>query len=221
MFIGHYSVALLLKVVDKKVSLGLLFLAVQFVDLIFFPLTLLGIESFLLIENFTESTHFKLVYMPFSHSLVASTLWGILAFIILTCLVWKNSTNRKLAVYIGLAVLSHWFLDLIVHTPDLPLFTDSGMKVGFGLWNNAVLTYLIEAIVIIAGLVLYLRTTHGETKVGRFGMIVFIGLLLLLNIVNIFGPLSIDDTQVTTAISAIISYLIFAFIAHCLDKKRV
>ena len=31
------------------------------------------------------------------------------------------------------AVLSHWFLDLLVHRPDLPLAFGESRKVGFGL----------------------------------------------------------------------------------------
>ena len=53
MFIGHYSAALALKRVEKKVSLGWLFLAVQFVDILFFPLVLLGVERLTIVENFT------------------------------------------------------------------------------------------------------------------------------------------------------------------------
>jgi len=33
------------------------------------------------------------------------------------------------------AVLSHWFLDVIVHIPDLPLTPFGDFKVGMGLWN--------------------------------------------------------------------------------------
>jgi hypothetical protein len=44
MFVGHYAASLALKSVDKKASLGLLFLGVQFVDLLFFLFVLLEIE---------------------------------------------------------------------------------------------------------------------------------------------------------------------------------
>ncbi len=64
MFIGHYSAALALKRVEKNASLGWLFLAVQFVDILFFPLVLLGIERLKIVENFTQSTHFELEFMP-------------------------------------------------------------------------------------------------------------------------------------------------------------
>ena len=64
MFVGHYAASLALKRFEKRVSLGTLFLAVQFVDLLFFPLVLAGVERLNIVENFTQSTHFELEYMP-------------------------------------------------------------------------------------------------------------------------------------------------------------
>jgi hypothetical protein len=43
MFVGHYAVALTLKGKEKTASVGMLFIATQFVDILFFTLTLLGI----------------------------------------------------------------------------------------------------------------------------------------------------------------------------------
>lgn len=64
MFVGHYAVGLALKKVDKRASLGILFLAIQFVDILFFPFVLVGIERVNIVKNFTPSTHFELEYMP-------------------------------------------------------------------------------------------------------------------------------------------------------------
>ncbi len=80
MFVGHYAASLALKTFKKRASLGVLFLAVQFVDILFFPLVLLGIERLNVVENFTQSTHFELEYMPFTHSLLASILWAGVAY---------------------------------------------------------------------------------------------------------------------------------------------
>ncbi len=64
MFVGHYAASLALKRFERRASLGLLFLAVQFVDILFFPLVVLGLERINLIENYTQSTHFELEYIP-------------------------------------------------------------------------------------------------------------------------------------------------------------
>ena len=68
MFMGHFAVSLSLKGVEKNASLGVLFLGVQFVDLVMTPLVLAGVEKFNIVPNFTESTHMELVYYPYTHS---------------------------------------------------------------------------------------------------------------------------------------------------------
>jgi len=142
MFVGHYAAGLALKTFEKRVSLGVLFLAVQFVDILFFPLVLLGVERMNVVENFTQSTHFELVYMPYTHSLLASAFWSVAAYALFR---WVIVKNNSVAIVIGLAVFSHWILDLIVHTPDLPLWSDASLKLGFGLWNNAIATYALAS----------------------------------------------------------------------------
>lgn len=226
MFIGHYAVSFALKATQRNASLGLLFIGGQFVDLLFFSLTLMGIEKFSLIESYTESTHFKLMFMPYSHSLVAVIFWSIAIYFVLTVLIKKEKTKKITATMaVAIAVISHWFLDLIVHTPDLPLFIDNTHFYGLGLWNNALLTYLLEATLIIGGLCFYLQSTYqagiNNSWIARYGMVAFVVILLLINILNIFGPLSVEDTNISTAISAIVAYCVFAMIAYWLDKKRV
>jgi hypothetical protein len=138
MFVGHYAASLALKKFEKRASLGMLFLAVQLVDILFFPFVLLGIERINIIENYTESTHFQLEYMPYTHSLLASLLWAAAAYALFR---WVITKDRRIALVMAIAVFSHWVIDLLVHTPDLPIWSDASMKLGLGLWNNAVVTY--------------------------------------------------------------------------------
>ena len=217
MFVGHYAVSLALKKVERKASLGLLFLAVQFVDLVFFPLVLLGIERLNVVENFTQSTHFELEYLPYTHSLLASFLWAGFIYGIYRGI---RPRNKSVALVMGIAVLSHWFLDVVVHTPDLPLWSDASTKLGFGLWNNAIATYTLEAGLLVVGLWMYLRSTRASGATGRYGMGIFVVLLLLVNAANVFGPL-VDDSQITLAISSLSMYFLFAGAAHWLDGRRV
>ena len=216
MFVGHYAAALALKKVEKRASLGVLFLAVQFVDILFFPFVLLGIERINIIENYTNSTHFELEYMPYTHSLAGSLLWAIAAYVLFR---WVIVKQKSVAMVVALAVFSHWVLDLLVHTPDLPLWSDASQKFGFGIWNNAIATYSLEAVLLVAALWLYLKSSTAITKVGKYGMSVFVVFLLLVNIVNIFGPLG-GDSKPALAISALVSYFLFAAIAFWLDRKR-
>ncbi len=216
MFVGHYAAALALKKIEKRASLGVLFLAVQFVDILFFPLVLLGIERMNIVENFTQSTHFELEYMPFTHSLLASILWAGAAYGLFR---WVIVKKNSVALVVALAVFSHWLFDLVVHTPDLPLWSDASVKLGFGLWNSAIATYALEAIILLAALCVYLRSTSASTTLGKYGMTIFAILLLLVNVVNIFGPLQ-GDSKLVLAITALTSYFLFAAVAFWLDTRR-
>jgi len=216
MFVGHYAASLALKRFEKRASLGVLFLAVQFVDILFFPFVLLGIERMNIVENFTESTHFELEYMPYTHSLLATLVWAALAYVLFRWIIVKD---RSVALIVALAVASHWFLDLVVHTPDLPLWSDNSFKFGFGLWNNAVTTYVLEAALLLAGLWVYLRSTTSTSVTGKYGMSIFVVFLLLVNIANVFGPLQ-SDSKAALAATAVSAYLLFAAVAFWLDTKR-
>lgn len=216
MFVGHYAASLALKKYEKRASLGLLFLGVQFVDILFFPFVLLGIEHISIIENYTQSTHFQLEYMPYTHSLLGSLLWAGAAYALFR---WVILKNHAIALVVALAVFSHWVLDLIVHTPDLPLWSDSSPKLGLGLWNSAIATYILEAALLLGALWLYLRSTSASTATGRYGMVVFVIFLMLVNIPNIFAPLQ-SDSKVALAVFALAAYFLFAGVAFWLDRKR-
>lgn len=216
MFIGHYAASLALKKVEPRASLGVLFLGVQFVDILFFPLVLLGIERINIIENYTQSTHFQLEYLPYTHSLLGSLLWAAGGYVLFR---WVVVKSHAVALVVAIAVFSHWVFDLIVHTPDLPLWSDASPKVGLGLWNNAVATFALEAALLLGGLWLYLKSTSAVTRAGKYGMIVFAIVLVLINIPNIFGPL-VDDRTTPLAIFALAAYFLFAGVAFWLDKKR-
>jgi hypothetical protein len=119
----------------------------------------------------------------------------------------------------ALGVLSHWFADLIVHTPDLPLLGGASQKVGFGLWNNAPATFILEAVLVISAMWYYLKKTTATSPGGKYAMYIFIGFMIVMNYVNMFVmPQGDDITEVS--ISALLAYFLFAGIAHILDKKR-
>ena len=216
MFVGHYAAALALKKFEKRASLGMLFLGVQFVDILFMPFVLLGIERMNIVPNITQSTHFELEYMPYTHSLVGSLFWAAVAYVVFR---WLFVKKQSVALVIALAVFSHWIFDLIMHTPDMPLWTDDSIKLGLGLWNNAAASYALEAVLLIGALWLYLRATQATSAIGKYGMPVFIALLLLVNIFNIYGPPPAGG-KIELAVSAMVAYFGFAGIACWLDRKR-
>jgi hypothetical protein len=205
MFVGHYAPSFALRRTGG-VPLWVLFLAAQFVDILWSILVITGIERVRLIQGFTASSPLDSYYMPYTHSLTASIVW---AFILgwLGTLIWK----RPGGVVIGLCVFFHWLLDLPVHVADLPLFGDK-LKVGFGLWNYPVLAFVLEAAVLLAGLAVYTRYARNTPAMWLFG-----ATLLAVQYSNLILPLPDSPTEFVTM--ALTSYLALAAAAWFVENK--
>ncbi len=220
MFIGHYGVALGLKKADKSISLGLLFLAVQFVDILWTVLVLLGIEKVEIAPGITAANPLDFIYYPFTHSLLMSAIWAGVAYLLFRIVPANaNWQKSKAALIMAIAVLSHFFLDLIVHRPDLPMaFGAESPELGFGLWNYPAAAYLLESAIFLAGVWIYLKATAPVGPLGKYGMPVFALLLLVFNMLNLFGPPPPSAQMV--AMSGLVFYILLAGVAFWLDKKR-
>ncbi|VAV95610.1 hypothetical protein MNBD_ALPHA01-965 [hydrothermal vent metagenome] len=217
MFIGHYAAGFALKSVEKKASLGMLFIAVQLVDYLFFVFAPLGIEKFRLVENFTAINHFDLYFYPYTHGLLASFLWAALIYGL-----WRKAVgNVRLALVMALAVLSHWFTDLIVHVPDLPLLLDDSPKVGFGLWNNFMATVVVEVLLLVGALVLYLRSTTATGVMGKYAMTIFVALMVGLYIMVVNMPFDPNATVMEASVMGLVVFTLFTAVAFWLDRYRL
>jgi len=182
-FIGHYGVALAGKKVDSRPSLGTLFLAAQFLDVLWPVFILLGWEQ---VEIDSVPRKFLTLHFtsyPFSHSLAAALLWSVV-FGVIYYLIRKN---LKVSVLLGALVFSHWFLDWIAHVPDLQLFPGSNTRVGLGLWNSTMLTIIVEGLIFITGIFLYVKSTNAKNIRGRiafWSLAVFIALAYVMNLTS-------------------------------------
>ncbi len=163
MFIGHFGAGLAAKGIDNKPSLGTLFLASQFIDLIWPIFLLLGIEKVTIDPGNTAFTPLNFIYYPFSHSFAGVLFWALLFGVIYFML---KKERLKAPLVLGVLVLSHWILDLITHRPDLPIFPWMEYKVGFGLWNSVLLTIIIEGLIFAAGAFIYIKYTKAENRKG-------------------------------------------------------
>lgn len=219
MFVGHYAAAFALKGKEKNSSLGWLFVAVQFVDILFFPFALWGLESMEFIPGFTQTNDFKMEF-PFTHSLLGSVVWALI-FGGIYFLIWgrKRSLGKRVAIVLGLGVLSHWFADLFVHTPDLPLLYEEPYF-GFGLWHNKAATFILEAVLLALGLWYYLKQTVAKTKLGNYGAFGLVLFLIGVNYLNYYVLPANNDLKALT-FSALASFLILAGLAFWVDKKRI
>lgn len=184
MFIGHFGAGFTGKKFSKSASLGTYFMAAQWVDLIWPILVLLGIEKVKIEPGISSVTPLDFTYYPFTHSLFGVLIWALL-FGIVYFLIKKNI---RVAIILGLLVLSHWVLDLFVHIPDLLIFPGLELKVGLGLWNSFAATLILEGLVFTVGLYLYLKSTNAKNKTGTFALLGLVVFLVAIYISNLFGP---------------------------------
>ena len=184
MFVGHFGVGLGLKAVVPAISLGTLFLAAQFIDLLWPSLLIVGLEHVEISPGITRVTPLDFVSYSISHSLLAVVGWAVL-FALAYLLIRKH---RLGAVICGAAVMSHWLLDLVTHRPDLPLYPGGESLVGFGLWNSLWATLVVELLLFGGGIWLYLRSTRARDRIGTIGLWALLGFLLLVYLGNVLGP---------------------------------
>lgn len=215
MFVGHYGPSYAIKAMRPQIPLWLLFIAVQLIDVAWSVLVLAGVEKVRIAPGITASNPFDLYYMPYTHSLVAAIVWAMVA--TSACRSRPKFRVGSAAVWVGVAVFSHWVLDLIVHRPDLPLFDDT-MKMGFGLWNLPAIAFALEAVLLFGGMALYLKRTTPVNSVGRFGPTVFGLAMLGIQAYIFFGPPPVSPSA--AAITALVSYVVFAAVARSIDRRR-
>jgi hypothetical protein len=211
MFVGHYGVSFAAKKVAPTIPLWLLFIAVQLLDVAWAPLVLLGIEKVRIVPGITASNPLDLYYMPYTHSLIAALLWSTAAFFGYRLIVSAKPTAA--APVVGLAVFSHWVLDLLVHRPDLPLYDDAA-KVGIGLWNLPALAFGLEILLLFGGMWLYFQTGAGRRRAtAAFGLI-----MLAIQAYVFFGPPPVSDKA--AAATALGAYVLFAGIIRFLERPQ-
>jgi membrane-bound metal-dependent hydrolase YbcI (DUF457 family) len=215
MFVGHYGPSFAIKSLRPAIPLWQLFIAVQLVDVMWAVLVLLGVEKVRIVPGITASNPLDLYYMPYTHSLVAAIFWSVAVALVSWLL--SRVTTRSAAVWIGVAVFSHWILDFVVHRPDLPLYDDT-LKVGLGLWNYPVVALSLEAALLFGGMILYLRVTTPINAIGRVGPPVFGAVMLAIQSYIFFGPPPVSPAA--AAITALVSYVLFAVLAEWLARQR-
>lgn len=214
MFIGHYGVSLAAKRWAPGLSLGWLFLAVQALDLLFCTFVLLGIEKLRIVPGFTAYNPYDLFFMPYTHGLVGALAWSVM-FGLLTFALTRRK-GAAAAVAIGVAVFSHWLLDVPMHTADMPLAGNQSTKIGLGLWHHRELSLLAELIAFGAGALLWLRMPAGVAR-RRGTAFVFLAVLTLVLLSTPFMPP--PSSPAGFAIFALVAYVVLAAVAAWVDRR--
>jgi len=214
MFLGHYALALGAKRIAPAVSLGTLFLACQFADLLWPTLLVLGLERVEIDPGNTVVTPLNFVSYPYSHSLVMLLIWSALfagAYSVL------RRGRTIAAVTVGTLVFSHYVLDVIMHRPDMPITISGTQKIGLGLWNYPGTTLALESALFIAGAVVYMGATRERDRAGRIGLYALIATLVAIYFAALYGPPPPSSDAV--AMAGHLSWL-FVFWAYWVDRHR-
>ncbi len=154
---AHFAAGLAAKSIAPKAPVWVLLLASEATDLLCFGFIAAGLETSSPAQVSLQHGIQMLspASVPWSHGLFMSVVWslaaGLLAFLFLR--------EFKASLVIGLAMFSHWALDLIVHPHELPLLFSGSPMVGLGLWSSGpglIISAILEIVLLAAGTAIYL-----------------------------------------------------------------
>ena len=215
MVAGHYGVSFFAGARKSALPLWALFLAVQWLDLVWALFVLLRIEKARIVPGITAVNPIDFYYMPYTHSLPAVIFWSLAAAFI----AHRFTTGRQRwsdALIIGTAVFSHWFLDFLVHRPVLGLLGDR-FKIGLGLYNVPALALGLEVALLCGGLYIYLRSKP-PGRIDRLGAIILgLAIMAILVFVSFGRP---PRPMNASAGSALGAYLLLAAAAYWIERKK-
>jgi hypothetical protein len=225
MFIGHFAPALIAATHKDAPRLPVLFIAAQLVDWAFFAFLLTGAEAMRIVPGFSAMNPMDLHHMPYTHSLLGALAFGGGTTVIVwflakgggtTVVAWPRQVQEgggttvviwaravKAGLIAGAVVVSHWFLDWLVHMPDLTL-AGSPPKLGLGLWDHPVIAIPLELALITGALWLYARRS-GAKGLPLWTLAI---VMALLQAINWFGPV---EAEVTTGTS-LLAFFAFGLI---------
>ena len=194
------------------------FVAVQWLDVVFMTLVLTGVEKLRLTEGFTETNDLDLYFMPYSHGLVGALVLS-LVFAAIVAAVFPGGRRPLAFGLVALASFSHWLLDLLMHTPDMPLLDDESTKVGLGLWDNVAIAFPLELVVLGLGMLLYARSVELVGRSGRAILLAFFVFMALAQVYGSFGPT--PTSPEAFAVSALAGYVLLAALAAWVERRAV
>lgn len=207
MLAGHYSAAFVAKSVRPRVPLWLLLLAAQLVDVLWALFVLTGVEH-VRFDWSLPSNPLDLYDMPLTHSLLGGLVWAAVGCVLARR--WLAGTLEAIAV--AGTVVSHWFLDLLVHRPDLTLWGGSE-KVGLGLWNYPVTALVIEFALLAASVWLYVRSSRA---VARRPLFILLGVLTVVQLSMTIAPPPVGTTQL--GLTSLFLFLSVAAVGRRIDR---
>jgi len=180
---------------EREAPLWALMLATVWLDIVFVPLFLAGVEAMEPVAGARGDYGTSIIYADYTHSVVGSLLLSaLLGFA--AGVRW----GRRTGAVVGLVAFSHWVLDLAVHRADMPLLPGNAgslPRFGFGLWRFPLASATVEFALIAVGAWTYWRAAremtltagYGERQGAAAALLIFLGgtLLLALDFTGIGG----------------------------------
>ena len=214
MFLGHFALAFGAKRAAPMMSLGTLFLACQFADLLWPTLLVLGLERVEIDPGNTVVTPLNFVSYPYSHSFVALAGWSALFAVAYRAL---RGWYPVATAIIAALVFSHYVLDFITHRPDLPVTLTGSRRLGLGLWNYPGTTLAVESLMFIIGTTIYMSATRARDAIGRIGLYALMVVLVAIYFAALYGPP--PPSPAAIAMAGHLSWL-FVLWAYWVDRHR-
>ena len=217
MIMGHYGVALAAKPMQRRLPLWLLCGAVQWLDICWAVLVMLGIEKFRIVPYLTEANWLDLYFIPYTHSVVGALLLSVLLGAVSAAF---YAPRLRTFLVVAACSFSHWPLDWLVHIEDLPLFGNC-CKTGLGLWRHLWISFPLELIFLWGGAFILARRVKAATSFRAAWLWVFV-VALTLEECNVsfgwFGPFF--TTPVAIGALSLAIYLIVALLAGLVGLTR-
>jgi membrane-bound metal-dependent hydrolase YbcI (DUF457 family) len=215
MFIGHFAVGFAAKRYAPRTSLAVLLAAPLLSDLLWPPFLLLGWETVRIDPARTKVSPLNFTSFPWSHSLLMCAVWAALFAAIYYWITryWPGT------LAIALGVLSHWLLDWITHGKDMPLYP-GGAKFGLGLWNSVAGTLGVELAMFATGVWLYVLTTKARDRIGRYGFVAYVVLLVASYLRDTFSSQLPHSVKAEIAWPGLIAGVVMLIWAWWFDRHR-
>ncbi len=159
MIAGHFGLAAATKAKAPEVPLWSLMLATQWLDVVFVPLFLAGVERIEPVAGMKPNAYGAgIIHADYTHSLV-----GAVVLALLFGGVAGLRYGRRSGTVLGLVAFSHWLLDLPMHRADMPILPGGAgdlPRLGFGLWRSPAASAILELAFVVTGAVIYWRAAR-------------------------------------------------------------
>jgi hypothetical protein len=250
MLVGHFAAGLLAKRAAPKTSLGTLILGAMLADCLAAVFLIAGVEHWRMVPGERGIRSVDLYDIAISHSLATGILWGaLLAAIVGQARFLKKRERRPPrppgplsadstdglrarrslrgrptwgAWAIFIVCISHWFLDVASHLPDMPLAPGFGLKLGLGLWTSLPATIAVEGSMWAVALFLYARVTRSRSRVLAVVFWIVVVLLTAIWIANFFAPpVPADGSAVTGAPQSLVFFGLVIAWAYWMNRTRI